>query len=113
MKVWLKERIGNPDMFTGRKRELDYFLNWIDRTRHEISQSTAILSRRKTGKTALLQRLFNITFEKNDGVVPFYFEIRESDQWIGDFAREFFLTFIQKRITHRRMRLHGRRSWII
>ena len=98
MKVWLKERIGNPDLFTGRKRELDYFLNWIDRTKQEISQSTAILSRRKTGKTALLQRLFNITFEKNGGVVPFYFEIRESDRWIGDFARDFFLTFVYQYI---------------
>ncbi len=98
MKVWLEERIGNPDLFTGRKKELSYFLRWTDRTKEKISQSTAILSRRKTGKTALLQRLFNITFEKNDSVVPFYFEIREADQWIGDFAREFFLTFIYQYI---------------
>ncbi|MCP4111631.1 MAG: hypothetical protein GY749_39940 [Desulfobacteraceae bacterium] len=31
-------------------------------------------------------------------MVPFYFEIRETDQWIGDFAREFFLTFIYQYI---------------
>ncbi|MCP4344057.1 MAG: hypothetical protein GY795_00845 [Desulfobacterales bacterium] len=98
MKVWLEERIGNPDLFTGRKKELEYFLRWADRTKEKVSQSTAILSRRKTGKTALLQRLFNIIFEKNDRVVPFYFEIRETDQWIGDFAREFFLTFIYQYI---------------
>ena len=98
MKVWLEEKIGNPDLFTGRKKELEYFLRWTERTKRKISQSTAILSRRKTGKTALLQRLFNITFEKNDGVVPFYFEIRETDQWLGDFAREFFLTFIYQYI---------------
>ncbi len=94
MKIWLKERIGNPELFTGRKKELAYFLNWIDRTKQEVSQSTAILSRRKTGKTALLQRLFNITFEKNDRVIPFYFEIRETDRWIGHFAKDFFLTFV-------------------
>ncbi len=94
MKIWLKERIGKPELFTGRKKELAYFLNWIDRTKQEISQSSAILSRRKTGKTALLQRLYNIVFERNDRVVPFYYEIREADKWIGDFAEDFFLTFI-------------------
>ena len=94
MKIWLKERIGNPELFTGRKKELAYFLNWIDRIKQEISLSTAILSRRKTGKTALLQRLFNTVFEKNNKVVPFYFQIRETDQWLADFSEEFFLTFV-------------------
>jgi len=94
MKIWLKEKIGNPDLFTGRKKELTYFLNWTDRIKREISPSTAILSRRMTGKTALLQRLYNITFEKDDGIIPFYFEIRETDQWIVDFSVEFFLTFV-------------------
>ena len=93
MRTWLEEKIGNPDLFTGRKKDLAYFLRWTERTKRKISKSTAILSRRKTGKTALLQRLFNILFEKDDGVIPFYFEIRESDQWIGNLAREFFLTF--------------------
>jgi hypothetical protein len=32
----LEERIGNPDLFTGRKEELDYFLKWInDKKIHE------------------------------------------------------------------------------
>ena len=94
MKIWLKERIGNPELFTGRKKDMSYFLNWIDKINFERSNSSAILSRRKTGKTALMQRLFNITFNKNDNVVPFYFEIRETDQWLADFAEEFFLTFV-------------------
>ncbi len=94
MQTYLKERIGNPELFTGRKKDLAYFLNWADRIREEISMSTAILSRRKTGKTALLQRLFNITFHKDDGVVPFYFEIRETDQWLANFSVEFLLTFV-------------------
>ncbi|MDM8539015.1 hypothetical protein QUF70_19870, partial [Desulfobacterales bacterium HSG17] len=98
MKTWLKEKIGNPELFTGRKNELAYFLNWIDRIKSEISQSTAILSRRKTGKSALLQRLYNVIFEKNDGIIPFYFEIRESDKWLGDFAENFFLSFIYQYI---------------
>ncbi|QTA77920.1 NTP hydrolase p-loop-containing [Desulfonema limicola] len=105
MKIWLKERIGNPELFTGRKKDLSYFLNWIDNINFERSNSSAILSRRKTGKTALMQRLFNITFNKNENVVPFYFEIRETDQWLADFAEEFFLTFVYQFIAFKTRKL--------
>lgn len=98
MKIYLKEKIGNPDLFTGRKKELEFFLKWIDRIKKEISPSMAILSRRKTGKTALLQRLYNLTFEKNDGVVPFYFEVEEGKKWAVDFTVDFFLTFLYQYI---------------
>ncbi|HLC16412.1 MAG TPA: hypothetical protein VJL89_09330 [Thermodesulfovibrionia bacterium] len=94
MKYYLKERIGNPDLFTGRKEDLRFYLWWIERIKREISQSTAMFAIRKSGKTALLQRLFNITFHKNDGVIPFYYEIKEFDQWIVSFAQDFFLHFI-------------------
>jgi len=96
MQIYLKEKIGNPALFTGRKRELNSLLNWVEKIKLEISKSKAIISRRKTGKSALMQRLFNIVFEQNDKVVPFYFEIRETDQWICEFAREFFSTFISQ-----------------
>lgn len=94
MKVYLKEKIGNPDLFTGRKKELAFFLKWIEGIKKEISMSTAILSRRKTGKTALLQRLYNLTFEANDVVIPFYYEVKEGKQWALDFCRDFYLTFL-------------------
>jgi len=50
------------------------------------------------GKTAIMERLFNITFFKNDGVIPFYYEIKETKMWIGDFCQDFFLTFIYQYI---------------
>ena len=96
--MYLEEKIGNPDLFTGRKKELNSLLTWIDRIKLKISKSKAIISRRKTGKSALMQRLYNLTFEKNDGVVPFYFEIKETDQWLVDFSREFFFTFLYQYI---------------
>ncbi len=94
----LKERIGNPDLFTGRKQELAYFLKWINDIKQEKSQSTALMARRKMGKSALMERLFNITFFKNNGVVPFYYEIKENKMWVGDFCQDFFLTFIYQYI---------------
>ncbi|MCP4345526.1 MAG: hypothetical protein GY795_08370 [Desulfobacterales bacterium] len=98
METYMKERIGNPELFTGRKKELAYFLNRTDRIKQEISMSTAILSRRKTGKTAFMQRLYNIIFHRNDIIVPFYFEIKETDQWLADFSEDFFLTYIYQYI---------------
>ncbi len=70
MQMYLEERIGNPDLFTGRKHEIASLLKWIDNIKKRISKSTAILSRRKAGKTAILERLYNLTFEKNGQVVP-------------------------------------------
>ena len=93
-----EERIGNPDLFTGRKKELDYYLKWINDIKERKSQSTALMARRKMGKSALMERLFNITFFKNDGVIPFYYEIKENDIWVVDYCKDFFLTFIYQYI---------------
>ena len=94
----LEERIGNPDLFTGRKEELAYLLKWINDIKERKSQSTALLARRKMGKTAIMERLFNITFFKNDGVIPFYYEVKETKMWVVDFCKDFFLTFIYQYI---------------
>jgi AAA+ ATPase superfamily predicted ATPase len=80
MEYAYKERIGKPELFTGRKEELAFFLKWIDDIKEEKSQGTAILARRKMGKTALMERLFNITFHKNDGVIPFIIKKRDSQK---------------------------------
>jgi hypothetical protein len=94
----LEERIGNPELFTGRKEELAYFLNWLNGIKERKSHSTALMARRKMGKTAIMERLFNITFFKNDGLIPFYYEVKEVKMWIGDFCQDFFLTFIYQYI---------------
>jgi len=101
MKAYLKEKIGNPGLFTGRKSEITYLLNWIGGIKKEFSMSTAILSRRKTGKTALMQHLYNLIFEKNMGVIPLYYEIREGKRWIVDFCQDFYLTYIYQYIAFR------------
>ena len=93
MKIFMREKIGDPDLFVGRRRELGTLLKWAAGIRKELSMSRALLSRRKTGKTAILQRLYNIVFRQNDGLVPFYYEIKRGKIWIGDFCKDFFLTF--------------------
>ena len=98
MKMYLEEKIGKPELFTGRNEEFSYLLKWADQIKDKISKSLALLSRRKTGKSCLMQRLYNILFEKNDKVIPFYFEIMEADQYLGDFSKDYFLTFINQYI---------------
>ncbi len=98
MGMYLREKIGNPEMFTGRKKELAFFLKWIEGIKKDISPSTAILSRRRNGKTALLQRLYNITFEKNSGVIPFFFDAAAGKTSALDFCQEFMAAFVYQYI---------------
>jgi hypothetical protein len=39
MKTYLKERIGHPALFTGRKKELNSLLKWVANIKPEISKS--------------------------------------------------------------------------
>jgi len=43
----LEKRIGNPDLFVGRKKERGYFLKWID----DINYKGNTITRKVTGKT--------------------------------------------------------------
>ena len=58
MQNFLSEKIGNPALFTGRKRELNALLHWVDGIKTQTSKNKAIISRRKSGKSAVMQRLF-------------------------------------------------------
>ncbi|MCP4149026.1 MAG: hypothetical protein GY757_14860 [bacterium] len=111
MEYAFEERIGNPDIFTGRKQELSYFLKWIGDIKEKKSQSTAVMARRKMGKSALMERLFNITFYKNNGVIPFYYEVKEVEMYMADFCQDFFLTFIYQYIAFKSRKPEYLKPW--
>lgn len=92
----LEERIGKPGLFVGRKQELEYLNKWLSEVPEKLSHSTAILSRRKKGKTALVERFYNIIYNQNENIIPFYFEVKEGSKWIVDFALDFYTTFISQ-----------------
>ena len=75
----LEERIGVPEIFYGRQEELKYFLKWVDNISTKQSKSIAILSRRKKGKTAIVERLYNIVYSQNKNIIPFYYEVMEKN----------------------------------
>lgn len=90
----LKERIGDLSLFCGRNREMELLLNWAGLIPKELSKSRALLGRRKSGKTAIMQRLFNILWDRNSSVVPFYFEVQDQNRWLLHFSEDYFRTFL-------------------
>ncbi|MDM8559362.1 hypothetical protein [Candidatus Parabeggiatoa sp. HSG14] len=96
MKYVLKERIGTPLLFCGRKQEMELLLNWVNMIPIEMAKSRALLGRRKSGKSAIMQRLFNILWNQNGPVIPFYFEMQDYDQWLLTFADAYYRTFMSQ-----------------
>ncbi|KPA15938.1 hypothetical protein MHK_003850 [Candidatus Magnetomorum sp. HK-1] len=85
----LEERIGNPSLFCGRKREMEMLLNWVDRIKIKRAKSKALLGRRKSGKSAIMERLFNLLWNQNDRIVPLYFEVKDQNKWLLHFAADY------------------------
>ncbi len=92
----LEERIGEPRLFCGRKREMELLLNWVSKIPKKLSKSRALLGRRKSGKTAIMQRLFNILWNRDSNVIPFYFEVQDQNRWLLHFSEDYFRTFLSQ-----------------
>ena len=92
----LGENLGDPELFTGRRVLMHNFEHWIYLIGKRLGKSRAILSRRKKGKTVIMQRLYNITWSLNDKVVPFFYEIKERNMLLGDFAEDFLCSFLSQ-----------------
>ncbi len=93
MKYPLEEKIGSPELLVGRKKEFINFAKWIDNIPGKLSLSRVILARRKSGKTALVQRIFNRLWSENGAVIPIYFNVEETNIWYPQFAVKYFCAF--------------------
>ncbi|MDM8536392.1 hypothetical protein QUF70_06530 [Desulfobacterales bacterium HSG17] len=93
MQYPLPEKIGNPDLFVGRDKEFALFDKWISRIPDRLSKSRAILARRKSGKTAFVERIFNRLWSENGKVIPFYINIPERKVWFPEFSRNYYRIF--------------------
>lgn len=89
----LEEKIGNPELLIGREAEFARFHKWIANMPKKLSKSWAILGRRKSGKTAFVQRLFNQLWSANGQVIPFYYSIPDSPIWYPELAIRYYTTF--------------------
>jgi hypothetical protein len=100
-----KEEIGNPNLFCGREKELTNILEWVDLIPQEGAKSRALLATKKMGKTALLERLYNILFQRGMEterhsdtklMIPFYFRIKEQKMTQMAFAKRFYFSFLSQ-----------------
>ncbi len=89
----IKERVGKPENFIGRVEELEYLYTWAGNIQHEISRSLAFLGRRKIGKSLILERLYNIVYSEQKGLIPFYYEFGEGRRSGKEFYQDFTLRF--------------------
>ncbi|WP_186441715.1 hypothetical protein, partial [Desulfamplus magnetovallimortis] len=99
LKYPLPERIGEPDLLVGRENEFALFHKWIDKIPKRLSKSKVILARRKSGKTAFIQRLFNQLWSENGKVIPIFFEISEDKKWFPNFAVGYYRIFASQFIS--------------
>ncbi len=99
MQYPLSEKIGDPDLFVGREKELTNFNKWLANIPKRLSKSRVILARRKSGKTAIVQRLFNQVWSENGAVIPFYFSFDESKIWYPNLAIKYYCVFASQYIS--------------
>jgi len=109
----LEERIGDPNLFCGRKQSMALLMNWVNMIPEEMAKSRVLLGRRKCGKTAIMQRLFNILWNQNGQIVPFYFEVLDQDQWLLDFATDYYRTLMSQYLSFKTRTLlpANNRTW--
>ncbi|TGO02471.1 hypothetical protein PN36_24370, partial [Candidatus Thiomargarita nelsonii] len=99
MQYPLTEKIGHPDLLVGRQNDFRKFDKWLSLIPMRMSKSRVILARRKSGKTAFVQRIFNRLWSENGAIIPFYFDFAEKDIWYPDFAIGYFCTFVSHYIS--------------
>lgn len=96
----IRERVGE-DIFTDREEELAFLMEWADVVARKREKSIALVSPRRYGKTAVLERFYNRLFWERDDVVPFYYELGQNEQWIVTFASEYLLSFLRQFLAYR------------
>lgn len=89
----LAESIGNPDLLVGREKEFNLLTEWRDYIPKLQAKSQVILARRKSGKTALVQRFFNQLWNDHGAVIPFYFDFKDANVWYPNLAIEYYRAF--------------------
>jgi len=101
MQYPLPERIGNPELLVGRAKEFRLLEKWIANIPKLLSKSRVILARRKSGKTAIVQRIFNMLWNAGGPIIPFYYNIPETKIWYPEFAARYYRTFASHYISFR------------
>jgi len=94
----------NEQEFTNRTEELEYFWKIAMKAKKNMGSSHALIGRKGLGKTAILMRLYNDLFTKQDEVVPFFLTFAKYKQErlsITKFNEYYFMTVMKQYIAFR------------
>ncbi|MCP4696416.1 MAG: hypothetical protein GY862_06170, partial [Gammaproteobacteria bacterium] len=72
---------------------------WLSKIPERASKSRVIAARRKSGKTAFIQRIFNCLWSENGAVIPFYLDIPDKKISLPDFAIDYYCAFASQYIS--------------
>ncbi len=93
----LEEEIGNTELFSGRKADIESIFTWAEGVKGKYKRSLTIMARRKKGKTALLQRVYNMFYTLNDEmIIPFYYKVKEENLSRIELAKIFYHSLISQ-----------------
>jgi hypothetical protein len=99
MQYPLPEKIGQPELLVGREKEFSQFQRWLDFIPDKLSKSRVILARRKSGKTAFVQRIFNQLWSENGMTIPFFFDVADTKIWYQNLAINYYRAFASQYIS--------------
>jgi hypothetical protein len=90
------------DEFTDRDDIIGRLLRMAALTPRDATVSTSIVGRRRLGKTAVLEQVYNRLFWEQDAVVPIYFVFEAKPITSTEFAEAYFTNFLRQFIAFRR-----------
>ncbi len=99
MQYPLEEKIGVPELLVERKREAANFGEWLSWIPKKLAKSRVILARRKSGKTAFVQRIFNRLWNENGTVIPFYFDVADVKTSLFELSLKYYRAFASQYIS--------------
>ncbi|NPV79932.1 MAG: hypothetical protein HPY52_06590 [Firmicutes bacterium] len=94
------EELVSEEEFTDRVEILRELEQWYRNIKRKISTSLALISPRRMGKTAVLDRLVNTVFFKGYDVAPFYFKMKREETTLHKFLLEYYTTFFRQYIAY-------------
>jgi hypothetical protein len=90
------------DEFTDREELIGKLVRMAALTPRDITVSTSVVGRRRLGKTAVMEEVYNRLFWEQDAVAPIYFNFETHPLTSTEFAEAYFANYLRQYVAFRR-----------
>jgi hypothetical protein len=90
------------DEFTDREEIIGRLVRMAALTPRDITVSTSVVGRRRLGKTAVMEEVYNRLFWEQDAVAPIYFNFETHPLTSTEFAEAYFANYLRQYVAFRR-----------